>query len=87
MSKLSLRPDELEVQSFPTMDLGRGRGTVRGMDSGATCDQDTCVEEDTCGPGCTDVDTCPAVTCAVSCGGTCVTCPATCACPSADGRC
>jgi hypothetical protein len=88
MKKLSLNAEELAVQSFPTSDAGTERGTVRGM--GPTEDQDTCVGADTCAPGCTDVDTCPAVTCAPSCLGSCVTCPVSCnpaQCPSANGRC
>ena len=88
MSKLVLNPEELVVQSFPTTDVRAERGTVRGMDSGPTCDQDTCV---TCANTCTgcsvDGDTC--VTCA-SCPTSCASCPVSCnpaQCPSADGRC
>ena len=86
MRKLGLNPDSLVVQSFPTSDGEAARGTVRGH----TGDQDTCVAAATCGPGCTDVDTCPQVTCAQSCLGSCVSCPVSCYpadCPSADGRC
>jgi hypothetical protein len=90
MRKLILDPDLLEVQSFSTEAAEVRRGTVRGLDS-ATVDQDTCnVPGNTCMPGCTDVDTCPQVTCAVSCGGSCASCPVSCnpaQCPSADGRC
>ena len=91
MRKLGLNPDELVVQSFSTEDVHARRGTVRGMDDSATVDQDTCnVPGNTCMPGCTDVDTCPQVTCAVSCGGSCASCPVSCnpaQCPSSDGRC
>ena len=81
MRKLSLNPDSLEVQSFPTEEVAAGRGTVRGMDS-ASVDQDTC---HTCP---SDVDTC--VSCAGTCFNTCASCPLSCnpaQCPSADGRC
>jgi hypothetical protein len=81
MRKLSLNPDELAVQSFPTASPTDERGTVHGL----TGDQDTCVAANTCAPGCTRQDTCS--TCVQSCGATCVTCPATCGCLSADGRC
>ncbi len=87
MRKLTLHPDDLSVQSFPTEDVEWKPGTVHGM-SGTCPDQDSC--GDTCQPGCTDVDTCPAVTCAASCLGSCVTCPQSCdpaQCPSSDGRC
>jgi hypothetical protein len=90
MRKLALDPEALVVQSFPTEAADPRRGTVHGLDTGVTCDQDTCVGADTCAPGCTDVDTCPAVTCAASCLGSCVSCPVSCnpaQCPSADGRC
>jgi hypothetical protein len=92
MSKMLLNPEELAVQSFPTTtdDEARRRGTVRGMDSGASCDQDTCVAADTCAPACTRVDTCPASTCAQTCLASCASCPVSCHpadCPSADGRC
>ncbi|HEX5727176.1 MAG TPA: hypothetical protein VFX98_16985 [Longimicrobiaceae bacterium] len=85
MSKLSLHPDQLEVQSFPTTDAEWDRrGTVRGH-SGATCDQDTC---NSC-PNCTiDQDTC--FSCPLTCAASCQTCPVSCnpaQCPSADGRC
>jgi hypothetical protein len=85
MRKLHLDPDALEVQSFATDEALRRFGTVRGMDS-ATVDQDTC---NTC-DRCTDVDTCPAGTCAVTCVASCASCPLSCnpaQCPSADGRC
>lgn len=85
MSKLSLHVDELVVQSFPTTDAEGGAGTVRGMDSGPSCDFDTC---ESC--ECTDMDTCIQNTCAASCPITCVTCPVSCYpanCPSSDGRC
>jgi flavoprotein len=84
MRKLHLDPDALVVQSFPTEEVDARRGTVRGMD--ATVDQDTC---NTC-DRCTDVDTCPAGTCAASCLASCASCPLSCnpaQCPSADGRC
>jgi hypothetical protein len=90
MRKLALDPDALEVQSFSTEAAEARGGTVRGLDS-ATVDQDTCnIPGNTCAPGCTDVDTCPQVTCAQSCGGSCASCPVSCnpaQCPSADGRC
>jgi len=88
MRKLGLDPDALVVQSFPTEDVDARRGTVRGMDD--VTNQDTCNGPGTCAPGCTDVDTCPQVTCAQSCLGSCVSCPLSCypaQCPSADGRC
>jgi hypothetical protein len=87
MKKLSLNPDELVIQSFPTEAVEPRRGTVRGFDDTT---QDTCNGPNTCAPGCTDVDTCPAVTCAQSCGGSCASCPVSCNpidCPSSDGRC
>ena len=83
MRKLSLHLDEIVVESFPTSDEPRGRGTVRGMDSN-TIDQDTC---DTCDQ-CSDFDTC--VSCQASCPITCASCPVSCnpaQCPSSDGRC
>jgi len=87
MKKLFLDPEALEVQSFSTEAAEVRRGTVRGLDS-ATVDQDTCnVPGNTCMPGCTDVDTCAAGTCAQSCLGSCASCPASCNCPSSDGRC
>jgi hypothetical protein len=85
MRKLSLNTDELVVQSFPTLTRESRRGTVRGMDD---TDYDTCNGPGTtCAAGCTRVDTCPQVTCAASCLGSCVSCPATCGCISSDGRC
>ncbi|HEU0053856.1 MAG TPA: hypothetical protein VFQ39_11800 [Longimicrobium sp.] len=86
MKKLSLAPDALEVQSFATSEGDAARGTVRAH----TGNQDTCVGANTCAPGCTDVDTCPAVTCAATCPASCVSCPVSCypaQCPSSDGRC
>ena len=87
MSKLSLRPDELTVQSFPTTDAEWDRGgTIRGMDSGPSCDFDSCESCDRC----TDIDTCPVNSCAPSCPITCASCPVSCnpaQCPSSDGRC
>jgi len=83
MRKLSLNPDELVVQSFPTEAAAGRMGTVRGMDS-ASVDQDTC---NTC-DRCSDIDTC--VSCNASCPITCASCPVSCNpanCPSADGRC
>lgn len=85
MRKLGLNLDALVVQSFATEEVDARRGTVRGMDS-ASVDQDTC---NTC-DRCTDVDTCAAGTCAVSCVASCASCPVSCnpaQCPSADGRC
>lgn len=89
MSKLSLDPEALVVQSFSTTPAeGPRRGTVRGMEN--TVDQDTChtCAGVTCN-GCTvDMDTC--VTCAATCPASCATCPLSCypaQCPSADGRC
>lgn len=88
MSKLTLRIDELAVQTFATEDEEAARrGTVRGMDSGPSCDMDTCNGATSCGD-CTDFDSC--VTCTVSCLGSCASCPVSCNpadCPSADGRC
>jgi hypothetical protein len=98
MRKLSLKVDELTVESFRTDEARMWPGTVRGMDS-ATVDQDSC---NTCN-GCSNVDTC--VSCGGTCGNTCQSCAATCSpcqthdgrptcdqictigCPSADGRC
>lgn len=45
MSKLQLRVDDLEVQTFHTTDLPVGRGTVRAHD-------------DSVGSGCDSVDVC-----------------------------
>jgi len=89
MRKLTLSLDTLEVQSFPTTDNeGGGRGTVRGRETGPTCDGDSCW--DSC--ECSYQDTClqPEITCYVSCMGSCASCPVSCnpaQCPSADGRC
>lgn len=86
MRKLSLHPESLVVESFPTTRGTRVRGTVQGMDS-VTIDQDTCA---TCPPSCdTCGGTCPP-TCPATCVNTCATCPASCNpndCASADGRC
>lgn len=86
MSKLTLKVDELTIQSFPTTERGVDwNGTVRGM-SGDTCDEDTCESCDQC----TDMDTCVVNSCAPSCPITCASCPVSCnpaQCPSADGRC
>lgn len=82
MNKLSLKIDELMVESFRTDETAGRVGTVRGLDS-ATVDQDTC---NTCN-GCSNADTC--VSCPATCGNTCQTCPVSCNpanCPSADGR-
>ena len=90
MSKLTLHIEELVVESFDTTRADDDRGTVHGMDSGPTCDQDTCPNP-SC--DCSFMDTCveqPEITCYQSCLGTCVTCPASCypaQCPSSDGRC
>jgi len=81
MRKLNLDPDALEIQSFPTTDAEEARGTVHGM---ATQDVDSCPSCD-----CSYMDTCPQpqITCYQSCAGSCQSCPATCTCPSSDGRC
>jgi hypothetical protein len=85
MRKLSLNADDLAVQSFATFNPEVHRGTVRANDN---TDVDTCNGPGTtCASGCTRVDTCPQVTCAASCAGTCASCPATCGCISSDGRC
>ncbi|HEX6751333.1 MAG TPA: hypothetical protein VF092_28840 [Longimicrobium sp.] len=86
MRKLALNPNELVVQSFPTLEAESKRGTVHGMD---VTNQDTCNGPGTtCAPGCTRVDTC--VSCPNTCVNTCASCPVSCNpadCPSSDGRC
>ena len=83
MRKVSLSLEQLAVESFSTTDEPSAhRGTVRGNDSGPTCDQDTCV---TCP---SDLDTC--VSCPNTCAASCASCPLSCypaQCPSSDGRC
>jgi len=84
MSKLSLKLDDLAIQSFSTLPAEGGRGTVHGL----TGDQDTCVALNTCISACTRLDSC--ATCPASCFGTCASCPLSCNpadCPSSDGRC
>ena len=71
MSKLTLKLEDLTVDSFETTAAEKERGTVFG-------EQCTCYTNCTC-PGCPSCgDTCPAtcpMTCDdVSCGGTCQTC-------------
>lgn len=85
MRKLALNTEGIVVESFPTLSPDERRGTVHAMD---VTNQDTCNGPGTtCAPGCTRVDTCPQVTCAASCLGSCVSCPASCDCISSDGRC
>jgi hypothetical protein len=63
MKKLSLKPDDLCVETFGTLDAARGRGTVRGaaetLIESCTCPEtyDTCPETsidcpDTYNPSC-----------------------------------
>jgi hypothetical protein len=66
MGKLTLRLDELEVDSFDTTAAERGRGTVFG-------EQCTCDTQCTC-PGCPTCD----ITCPATCGGSCDSCADTC---------
>jgi hypothetical protein len=87
MKKLSLRLDDLHVETFATAEPRSGRGTVQGhygtthTQAGHTCDV-SC--EGTCEASCngTCLDSCNGtcgVSCNPTCGGTCYyTCPDTC---------
>lgn len=78
MNKLSLKLDDLTVESFDTAGPITGRGTVQGhghpksgfcSENGSPCDTYTC--------HCTDFDTCE-YSCGQSCPNTCDSCQATC---------
>lgn len=84
MRKLSLKLDELAVESFETASAGAPRGTVEGQQFTAYgCVTD---EYQSCGGSCQWVGTCGENTCegtcAASCHGTCAgqgnTCDGTC---------
>ena len=72
MKKLTLKLDDLRIDSFQTTPREPGKGTVFG-------EQCTCWTNCTC-PGCP--------TCDASCGGTCdASCNGTCAGDTCDGCC
>lgn len=48
MKKLSLKLDDLRVESFDTVPSSRSRGTVRGQDSGNPSGYSVCFGGDTC---------------------------------------
>lgn len=83
MSKLTLRLDDLRVDTFDTTPAERGRGTVFGQ-------QCTCYTVCTC-PGCPTCDgTCPAdPSCADTCWETCdgMSCWHTCGFTECETRC
>jgi hypothetical protein len=83
MSKLTLHLEELVVESFPTTEAEKRRGTVHGMETqDSACDSCDCSYMDTCPQ--------PEITCFQSCAGSCASCPVSCnpaQCPSSDGRC
>lgn len=66
MRKLRLAVDELEVQSFTTDELSRGRGTVHGHTISYQCNTNgpACTQQETCAGGNTCVGpSCPALSC------------------------
>jgi hypothetical protein len=79
MKKLTLRLEDLRIDSFSTTPVRREKGTVYG-------EQCTCHTACTC-PGCPTCDASCNGTCDASCNGTCgATCAGTCA-ASCDFNC
>jgi hypothetical protein len=74
MKKLRLDLDALDVQSFATLRVDDGRGTVRGADSGDLAESDSQVQS--CNPSC---HPCESGDCAFSQpNGGCLTYPISC---------
>ena len=63
MNKLKLKLEDLQIDSFSTTPVKKGKGTVYG-------EQCTCPTACTC-PGCPTCDASCNGTCGASCGGTC----------------
>ena len=67
MKKLALRMEDLQVDTFQTVSVGKEKGTVFGeawsQPFQASCNGDeTCAN--TCGPACVSLNTCDYFTCA-----------------------